>query len=69
MQSLVPQLTKKIGLPADAAYEDVGWIDPARAVADQRAYLAAFFDRWLRGHDDGLLDHASPRHPDTTFVR
>jgi len=67
--SFVPQLTKRIGLPADAAYEDVGWIDPARAVAAQRAYLTAFFDRWLRGHDDGLFDHPSPRYPEATFVR
>jgi dienelactone hydrolase len=66
MESLVPQVP---GLPAEAKYEDVGWIDPARAVADQRAYLTAFFDRWLRGHDNGLLDGPSPRHPDTTFVR
>jgi dienelactone hydrolase len=66
MESLVPQVP---GLPAEAKYEDVGWIDPARAVADQRAYLTAFFDRWLRGHDDGLLGGPSPRHPDTTFVR
>ena len=66
MESLVPQVT---GLPAEAKYEDVGWIDPVRAIADQRAYLTAFFDRWLRGHDDGLLDGPSPRHPDTTFIR
>ena len=66
MESLVPQVP---GVPAEAKYEDVGWIDTARAVAGQRAYLTAFFDRWLRGHDDGLLDGPSPRHPDTTFVR
>jgi dienelactone hydrolase len=66
MESLVPQVP---GVPAQAKYEDVGWVDPVRAVADQRAYLTAFFDRWLRGRDDGLLDGASPRHPDTTFVR
>jgi dienelactone hydrolase len=66
MESLVPQVP---GLAAEAKYEDVGWIDTARAVADQGAYLTAFFDRWLRGHDDGLLDGPSSRHPDTTFVR
>jgi predicted dienelactone hydrolase len=68
MESLVPQLSK-IGLPPEAAYEDIGWTDPARAVAAQRAYLAAFFDRYLRGRDDGLLDGPSPRHPEVTFVR
>jgi dienelactone hydrolase len=69
MESLVPQLTGTIGLPADTVRADVGWADPAHAVADQRAYLAAFFDRWLRGRDDGLLDGPSPRHPDVTFIR
>jgi dienelactone hydrolase len=68
MESLVPQLSK-IGLPSEAAYEDIGWIDPARAVATQRAYLAAFFDRHLRGRDDGLLDGPSPRYPEVSFVR
>jgi dienelactone hydrolase len=69
MESLVPQLTGKIGLPAETVRADVGWVDPAHAVTDERAYLASFFDRWLRGRDDGLLDGPSPRHPDVTFVR
>lgn len=60
LESLAPQLK------ADA---DTGWIDSSRAVAEQRAYLAAFFDRWLLGRDDGLLDRPSPRYPDVTFVR
>ena len=68
MESLVPQLSK-IGQPPEAAYEDIGWTDPARAVATQRAYLAAFFDRHLRGRDDGLLHGPSPRYPEVTFVR
>ncbi|MEV1079287.1 hypothetical protein AB0I98_13695 [Streptomyces sp. NPDC050211] len=28
----------------------------------------SFFDRWLRGHDDHLLDGPSPRLPDVSFV-
>ena len=67
LESVVPQL--KGVLPADAAYEDTGWADPAKAVAAQRAYLTAFFDRWLRGRDNSLLDHPSPHHPEVTFVR
>ncbi len=51
LESLVPQL----GLPKDAAYEDIGWADPKRAVATQRARLAAFFDRYLRGRKTGSL--------------
>jgi hypothetical protein len=46
----------------------IGTIDPARAVAAQRAYVTSFFDRWLRGHDDHLLDGPSPRYPEVVFV-
>jgi predicted dienelactone hydrolase len=69
MESLVPQLTGKIGLPAETVRADVGCVAPAHAVTDERAYLASFFDRWLRGRDDGLLDKPSPRYPEVTFVR
>ncbi|MGH3381391.1 MAG: alpha/beta hydrolase family protein [Actinoallomurus sp.] len=67
LESLVPQLDKE--MPKSAAYADTGWADPAKAVAAQRAYLTAFFDRWLRGREDGLLDHPSPRHTEITFIR
>ncbi len=66
MESLVPQVP---GLPAQTVREDVGWADSKQAVADQRAYLAAFFDLRLRGRDDGLLGGPSPRHPGVAFVR
>lgn len=48
LESLVPGM----GLPSPASV--IGWADPVRAVAGQRAYLTAFFDRWLRGHGSGL---------------
>lgn len=38
-------------------------------MASERAYLAAFFDRELRGRDGGLLDRPSPKYPDVAFVR
>jgi hypothetical protein len=28
----------------------------------------SFFDRWLRGHDDHLLDGPSPCYPEVAFV-
>ncbi len=38
------------------------------AVGADRAVLAAFFDRFLRGRDDrGVLDGPSPRLPDVRF--
>ncbi|MEU5099153.1 hypothetical protein [Streptomyces sp. NPDC020996] len=39
-----------------------------RAITAERAYLAAFFDRWLRGRDDeGLWDGPSARYPEVRF--
>ncbi|MEU7595206.1 hydrolase [Streptomyces sp. NPDC039022] len=68
-QSLVPQLARKAGLPREAVEELVGTVAPERSVAAQRAYVTAFFDRWLRGRDSGLLDGPSGRFPEIRFVR
>ncbi|MCP3803204.1 hypothetical protein NLX83_28390 [Allokutzneria sp. A3M-2-11 16] len=46
----------------------IGTVDPARSVAAQRAYVAAFFDLHLRGKNTGLLDGSSPLFPELTFV-
>jgi dienelactone hydrolase len=56
------------GLPRDVVEGAVGATEPARAVAAERAYVTSFFDRWLRGRDDGLLDGPSPRYPEVVFV-
>lgn len=48
--------------------ENIGTIAPRRAIAAEQAYLAAFFDRRLRGRDDdGLLDGPSARFPEARF--
>ena len=57
------------GLPPDVVRDVIGTVDPVRALAAQRAYVASFFDRWLRQRDDHLLDGPSPRYPEVTFVR
>ena len=45
--------------------ENIGTIPPGHAISAERACLAAFFDRWLRGRDDdGLLDGTSGRYPE-----
>jgi hypothetical protein len=44
-----------------------GTIDPVRSVAAQRAYIGAFFDLWLRGRDNHLLDGPSDRYPEVLF--
>jgi Platelet-activating factor acetylhydrolase, isoform II len=46
---------------------EVDLIDARRAVAVQRAYVRAFFDRWLRSRDGQLLDGPSPRFPEVAF--
>ncbi|UFQ17832.1 MULTISPECIES: alpha/beta hydrolase family protein [Streptomyces] len=48
--------------------EHIGTVDPARTVAVQRAYVASFFDRWLKGEDDGLLERPSGRYPEAEFA-
>lgn len=56
------------GLPSDTIEQAIGTIDPTRAIVAIRAYTTSFFDRWLRDHDDHLLDGPSPRFPDVAFV-
>ncbi|MFG3052476.1 alpha/beta hydrolase family protein [Kitasatospora sp. NPDC048239] len=68
-QSLLPQLARQGAVSADVLAGDVGEIRPERAVLATRAYVASFFDRWLRGHDDHLLDGPSPRFPEMEFAR
>lgn len=53
--------------PAAAAQIDIGRTTPT-AVADQSAYLTAFFDHYLRHTAEPLLEHPSPRHPEIIFV-
>lgn len=64
LAAILPQA----GLGQEIVERQIGTIDPVRAVAAQRAYVTSFFDRWLRGHDDHLLDGPSPRYPDVVFV-
>jgi pimeloyl-ACP methyl ester carboxylesterase len=46
----------------------IGTINPARAVAAERAYIAAFFDLHLRHQASSLLDRRSPQYPDIRFI-
>lgn len=67
LEELVPQLAPALGLAPDQVAALVGTLDPRTAVTDERAYLRAFFDTYLRGQDERLLDGPSPRFPDITF--
>lgn len=65
---LIPQIARQLGLPDSFVTHDIGNIDPAQAVHTQEAFLAAFFDKWLRGGDGHVLDGPSPHLPGVTFV-
>jgi hypothetical protein len=60
---LLPRIARQLGLGRTAVTDAIGDIDPARAVTAENAYVAAFFDRWLRGRDNHLLDGPSRRFP------
>ncbi|WP_127358586.1 alpha/beta hydrolase family protein [Actinacidiphila soli] len=65
---MIPQIARQLSLPRETVVKNIGTITPARALAADRAYLAAFFDRWLRSRDDhGLLDGPSARYPEVRF--
>jgi hypothetical protein len=57
------------GLRQPFMLSDIGTVNPAQAVTAEEAYVSAFFGRWLRGQDNGLLDGPWPRYPQITFVR
>ncbi|MET8683553.1 hydrolase [Streptomyces sp. NPDC004732] len=64
----LPALLPQAGVDRKVIEENIGTVDPARAVAAQRAYVASFFDHWLKGKDDGLLDAPSGRYPEVEFA-
>jgi hypothetical protein len=66
---LIPQIARQLGLPDSFITSDIGSIDLSRAVHTEETFVAAFFDRWLRGRDGHVLDGPSPRFPDVTFIR
>ncbi|MER8154777.1 hydrolase [Streptomyces sp. NPDC094472] len=67
--SMLPRIAARLGLPEKVVTDAIGAVAPQRAVAVQRAYVPAFFDRELRHRDDaGLLDGPSARYPEVRFV-
>jgi len=53
-EALLPQLAGKVS--AATLNGDLGLVDPHKAVAADRALVDSFFDRFLKGCDDHLLD-------------
>ncbi|WP_428950199.1 hydrolase [Streptomyces sp. cg35] len=66
--TLLPQVAARLDLPRETLTDWVGTVPAPRAVAAQRAYLKAFFDRHLRGRDSRLLDGPSARFPEVDFT-
>ncbi|MGW5864432.1 alpha/beta hydrolase [Streptomyces sp. NPDC055239] len=64
LAALLPQT----GVDSKVIEENIGTVAPGRAVAVERAYARSFFDRWLRGQDDHLLDAPSGRYPEVEFA-
>lgn len=64
LATLLPQA----GVDRKIIEKHIGTVDPGRAVAAQRAYATSFFDRWLRGQDDRLLDRPSSKYPEVEFA-
>jgi Platelet-activating factor acetylhydrolase, isoform II len=64
-----PQIIRALDLPPTTLGPSIGTIDPDRSIAAQRAYVASFFDLYLRHRDDHLLDGPSPAYPEIEFVR
>ncbi|MFE3502514.1 alpha/beta hydrolase family protein [Kitasatospora sp. NPDC059160] len=68
-QSLLPLLARQGAVTPEVLAADVGDVRPDRAELATRSCVASFFDRWLRGHDDHLLDGPSDRFPELTYER
>ncbi|MFG2698315.1 alpha/beta hydrolase family protein [Kitasatospora sp. NPDC048407] len=66
-ESLLPQLARQGAISTEALRGDIGDIRPERAVLATRTYVGSFFDRWLRGHDDHLLDGPSGSFPEMVY--
>jgi predicted dienelactone hydrolase len=68
LQAILPQIAPVIGLSPAQVAAQIGTIDPPAAMAAERAYIHAFFDRTLRHRDADLLNGPSSRFPDVIFL-
>jgi predicted dienelactone hydrolase len=65
---MLAQEANLLGLSKAQLQQQYGTIDPTRAIAVQRVYLAAFFDQELRKQHSTLLDGTSSKYPEISFV-
>ena len=67
-QVLYPQVAKAVGMSDADLREQIGTLDPHRAVRIEQAYPLAFFDRHLRGRHAPLLTGPSRMFPEVAFL-
>ena len=67
LEELETELAPALGASPGQVTSDLGTISPKTAVTDERTYIRAFFGKYLRHHDNHLLDGPSPRFPDISF--
>ena len=65
---LLSQVAPILHRPPSWIIDGIGTINGLRAVAVERAYIGAFFDRYLRHQDSSLLRGPSPRYPEVVFA-
>ncbi|SEM09440.1 alpha/beta hydrolase family protein [Streptacidiphilus jiangxiensis] len=67
---LFSQAGGEMGLSPEQVQQDIGTLDPDRAVLIMRTYLAAYFDKVLHRPNSGtLMNGPSASYPEITFVR
>src|SRR3569833_1441512 len=65
---MLPKAAPTLGIPPATVTRVVGTIDGERATAIVRAYVNAYFDRYLRHHPSRLLSGPSARYPEVRFT-
>ena len=67
--ALLSQAAPILHKPPSWVIEGIGTINGQRAVAVERTYIGAYFDRYLRHRDSPLLTGPSPSYPEVRFTR
>jgi predicted dienelactone hydrolase len=69
LEVIIPQVAAALKLTPEQVTQMIGTLDGPRGAAVQRAYIAAFFDRYLRHRPSPLLRGPSADYPEVEFVR
>jgi dienelactone hydrolase len=67
--ALVPEVAPILDKPPSWVIQGIGTINGPRAITVERAYIGAWFDRYLRHQHSSLLGGPSPCYPEVVFTR